>query len=488
MSLNLDTFEAKYIQMVNEVYTVDISTIDFKTITNDDILDTYNLITLRLTDYIQKSMEPTFNFKDKHSLKLNSIHYFVAKGFALFEGKLLAKKIRDCNSLEEFISVCNTDGLKYLKNIFIKSDLKKIELLVTKEEFFNTLLEVISITVFTYYCKKTVFNTEEGLNSCKKTLRADFLDDGYSLFGYYIYQYILYIYIEENISDKFEDELISNGSISKKHYLNPNIAISRLSLVDSCILRASENESFLDHGIKVLLDYIDKFIETSVDAAEDRLEKIIESKEIDVNMYIEKLNTLEGFSSYEDLKSYVLDLMSNDLKQSEIRGDLVLQCADIISILKMFTTKLKQWQKDFNSSSARRSKFKTLRDTFINLANFLQEYLITRTMEETIYRDKELLEFTKSSIRRYLNDMKNEQINENQLDTEINHLFRNNESTIYDYKELNKLANDFGFEATRQAGSHRIFKKSDGTTVVIPQGRAIGKGLNLKIQKDILQS
>lgn len=56
---------------------------------------------------------------------------------------------------------------------------------------------------------------------------------------------------------------------------------------------------------------------------------------------------------------------------------------------------------------------------------------------------------------------------------------------ISDYKRLNKLAKDNGFNLARCKGDHGIFKNDNGL-VVIPQGRSIGKGLSFKIQKAIL--
>lgn len=56
---------------------------------------------------------------------------------------------------------------------------------------------------------------------------------------------------------------------------------------------------------------------------------------------------------------------------------------------------------------------------------------------------------------------------------------------ISDYKRLNKLAKDNGFNLVRCKGDHGIFKNDTGL-VVIPQGRSIGKGLSFKIQKAIL--
>ncbi len=56
---------------------------------------------------------------------------------------------------------------------------------------------------------------------------------------------------------------------------------------------------------------------------------------------------------------------------------------------------------------------------------------------------------------------------------------------IFDYKILNKVAENCGYKLQRQAGGHAQFINSDGKCVTIPQGRSIGKGLSLKIQKDL---
>ena len=57
---------------------------------------------------------------------------------------------------------------------------------------------------------------------------------------------------------------------------------------------------------------------------------------------------------------------------------------------------------------------------------------------------------------------------------------------ISDYKMLNKIATDNGFLLERVCGSHGIFKNESGKMIIIPQGRAIGKGLSLKIQRTVL--
>lgn len=56
---------------------------------------------------------------------------------------------------------------------------------------------------------------------------------------------------------------------------------------------------------------------------------------------------------------------------------------------------------------------------------------------------------------------------------------------IDDYRQLNKLATSKGFTYERSNGDHGIYKDNKGRIVVIPQGRSIGKGLSLKIQKSL---
>ena len=57
---------------------------------------------------------------------------------------------------------------------------------------------------------------------------------------------------------------------------------------------------------------------------------------------------------------------------------------------------------------------------------------------------------------------------------------------ISDYKELNRLAEVNGYNFVRCSGDHGIFKNDTGKIVIIPQGRSVGKGLSIKIQKDLI--
>jgi predicted RNA binding protein YcfA (HicA-like mRNA interferase family) len=59
-------------------------------------------------------------------------------------------------------------------------------------------------------------------------------------------------------------------------------------------------------------------------------------------------------------------------------------------------------------------------------------------------------------------------------------------SKLLDQYELEKLTIENGYTFSRQTGSHKIFTKENGKNIIIPQHtKELGKGLSLKIQKDL---
>ena len=78
-------------------------------------------------------------------------------------------------------------------------------------------------------------------------------------------------------------------------------------------------------------------------------------------------------------------------------------------------------------------------------------------------------------------------ISEENMDV-VSTILSNNTDKVYKhrtYKELNKIAEDLGYKAIRFTGDHGIYSKQNSSIVIIPQGRNIGKGLQLKILKDL---
>ncbi|AJD26744.1 type II toxin-antitoxin system HicA family toxin [Clostridium botulinum] len=54
---------------------------------------------------------------------------------------------------------------------------------------------------------------------------------------------------------------------------------------------------------------------------------------------------------------------------------------------------------------------------------------------------------------------------------------------LFDYKKMDKLIKDYGFEEIRQTGDHKIYSNGE-KSIPIPQ-HELGKGLSFKIQKQI---
>lgn len=119
---------------------------------------------------------------------------------------------------------------------------------------------------------------------------------------------------------------------------------------------------------------------------------------------------------------------------------------------------------------------KIMQDKFFVILNLLQKEIYGRYINEL-----ENLYLTAVSYMKLYDGTSDIEVLETSIADEVKTEFKN----ISDYKYLNKLATDNNFIKVSQNGSHAQFKHSDGRLVTIPQGRSVGKGLSIKIQKDI---
>lgn len=112
---------------------------------------------------------------------------------------------------------------------------------------------------------------------------------------------------------------------------------------------------------------------------------------------------------------------------------------------------------------------------------------------------EELIEYNKHSneLEKVILECKNQKTqlteNINKIESILINKSQNNKKNIYryidKYSELSKLAIRKGYKLIRSNGGHGIFKhKKLKKTVVIPQGRKIGKGLSIVIQKQLLNT
>jgi predicted RNA binding protein YcfA (HicA-like mRNA interferase family) len=59
---------------------------------------------------------------------------------------------------------------------------------------------------------------------------------------------------------------------------------------------------------------------------------------------------------------------------------------------------------------------------------------------------------------------------------------------IMSCREMDKLMKDLGYSATRQTGSHLIYKNESGNSIPVPQHSKLNKGLGYTIQKQIREN
>lgn len=126
-----------------------------------------------------------------------------------------------------------------------------------------------------------------------------------------------------------------------------------------------------------------------------------------------------------------------------------------------------------------------VRQSFTKIQN------LTVSICDDIKNNTEWLEKELVRVANNLKSLLNEELEKqdiirdnNDIMNNINTKFEDYPNKILGYKELNKLASKAGYVFDRQKGDHATFIK-DGKIIVIPQGRPIGKGLSLKIQKSI---
>lgn len=116
----------------------------------------------------------------------------------------------------------------------------------------------------------------------------------------------------------------------------------------------------------------------------------------------------------------------------------------------------------------------TIKDFFIENYQICIESDFEKNIEYIFYIMENLNEFEKQL---------EEQQNEQAIEKVIEGIVKNEKKKIFDYKQMNELMVQNGFEPVRQKGSHRVFS-NDTHSIVVPQHQ-LGKGLSFEIQSQI---
>lgn len=191
-------------------------------------------------------------------------------------------------------------------------------------------------------------------------------------------------------------------------------------------------------------------------------EQILESGKI----ILEKSNTLDAV--YDIYNKYLADIGKIALDASNLKILAVINQIELIQIdTKNYINNLVQSIsiEAFDLYSENMDRY------FLDIQSFINNN--NTVMLEHIKNDKKNQEFL-DSFDNWANENKKDILES-----------KNKIFTHYKYKELNKIAINNGFVLNRVTGGHGIFVNEKGLVVVIPQGRDIGKGLQIRILKSI---
>lgn len=227
--------------------------------------------------------------------------------------------------------------------------------------------------------------------------------------------------------------------------------------------------------------------------ANDFLSELFYHESILLNKDSEEEKILAALNFYEEVITN--EIIYNANKDKFLKNEGI--CADLtegihsklcMEIYIMITSVCDDFLKDYRKLN--RMYIKILGENFIKLnARILSKLTAGKVttcgnivLNETIVPCMKAFRESVSRISNSLeSEIKGDKIDSLCEDNVTPDLIRNETHSRY----LNSIAKENDFILVRQKGSHAQFKHTDGRLVTIPQGRVVGKGLSLRIQKDL---
>ncbi|MGL5767635.1 MAG: type II toxin-antitoxin system HicA family toxin [Sarcina sp.] len=333
------------------------------------------------------------------------------------------------------------------------------------------------------------------LSNARESLKKDIERDEEIYRNYYEEEILEYIEYESVILMQFTEDFITEA--------NKVLQINKFK--NSGQLQDFTNIYQLLIGLKqeVINETDDLFMELEesiLDAAHNNVKEIM--KDISRG-YEDRKRVLDIFETeFRKKKINLVKRIINEARQS-LDDNLKDSLIKIDEILKMANESLIQINEHLNNIDKEDKdvisvELKPLDKTSIGYlngneveCNHLGFYMQRRVMEsatiDEIKRSEERLKQTMSGNSIIKNDII--RLEDGKTLTWNGDGFKIDASTItdkaYSYKELNSLAEELGYRLDRCKGDHGVFIQEGKENVIIPQGREIGKGLQLKILKDL---
>ena len=253
-------------------------------------------------------------------------------------------------------------------------------------------------------------------------------------------------------------------------------------------MKIAEDSSYVDrycNAIHKLLknDMKDRIkILKDLRAEDEALGALIGEDVLSDNLSITKEKVLNSLSEYITYKSYdLLSIIKNAM--IEASKDLYVTILKELSSsqLEAITEELRK-QCSVNNISV----------DFNRLDNYVFLYYIEafpikqlKTILDTMLECSIIERFDNISDKVYEDSMNIVRNRLTEFDFEEVELKKAFEYTLLSWKELEQKILDNNFSLVRQNGDHGIYKNVDGQVIVMPRGREIGKGLQIKILKQL---
>lgn len=343
---------------------------------------------------------------------------------------------------------------------------------------------ILSKDLRSYIIEPALENFESVWFALEKTEEADFLDKGQPV-------------LKPLENRKVLNELFSKRKIDIIEEVNERFKRSFISQTNNYSMNKEESRL-----VEELRDYMlfkvarRRTSVGDVDLFKDELIKVHEDKMIAI---LKDVSSLQNNVSLA-LQDANTEILSNlNLEDGIVFNDITVTyqryLAEHTESLLGYIMEIQHTNKslnnilvkfELNSSKANSDKLAMLRS---GRTSREVEYWISTLLND--YRSTLIFygDFCKDEIlNRYKEFNEKEDLPQDGLDKllatssrRLNKTFKN----IPSYRKLNKLAKEKGYTKIRDNGDHGIFRQHDGSTVVIPQGRSVGKGLSIRIQKDV---
>lgn len=193
-----------------------------------------------------------------------------------------------------------------------------------------------------------------------------------------------------------------------------------------------------------------------------------------------KEDVLKMQREYMERLNSVVSLQGLDVRVEQSLHDVIKSVISVINHISFICNHCSYR----TGNTMYKSKEKILTRKLLSKLDFCIDYILDEFFETC--------RFMFGHFNEVLNDILKEKGFEDSLrflTSELDEHFERNRidrTSRFRSRDLNRLAKRNGYKKVRQTGDHGIFKCENGSILVIPQGRRVGKGLSIKIQKSII--